>query len=217
MRADSYLSNTLDTPEKWPALLMLSGDQVYADDVAAPMLVAIHRLLDKLQLPHEVLEEADVVDTQALCAEGALYYRREELLPKTRACSELRELLFGGVRKPVFTSDNAHNYLISKGKVLAMYLLVWSPQGWKDIDLEAPHSLSSEYLAQYQQDSRLGRLATRILLYIRALETRTLHTRRRTVLNLVGLVQLNRAGKFGHQYPHTLDRYRSDCASHLGA
>ena len=33
---------------KRPALLMMSGDQVYADDVAGPMLRAIHALIERL-------------------------------------------------------------------------------------------------------------------------------------------------------------------------
>ncbi|NER62556.1 alkaline phosphatase family protein, partial [Pseudomonas sp. MAFF212428] len=35
-------------PAERPALLMMSGDQVYADDVAGPMLRAIHALIERL-------------------------------------------------------------------------------------------------------------------------------------------------------------------------
>ncbi len=38
------------TPADRPALLMMSGDQVYADDVAGPMLRAIHALIARLGL-----------------------------------------------------------------------------------------------------------------------------------------------------------------------
>jgi len=41
----------------WPSALALTGDQVYMDDVAGPMLVAIHRLIERLGLPVERFAE----------------------------------------------------------------------------------------------------------------------------------------------------------------
>ena len=61
------------------------------------------------------------------------YYRREQLLPKQAVKSGLKDILFGGVAKPVFTTDNAHNHLISLSEVLCMYLLVWSPLPWQGL------------------------------------------------------------------------------------
>lgn len=42
LRIDRELEETLESAEQRPALLIMAGDQIYADDVAGPMLVAIH-------------------------------------------------------------------------------------------------------------------------------------------------------------------------------
>lgn len=52
------------TPAERPALLMMSGDQIYADDVAGPMR-AIHALIERLGLFDESLDGAVVADALA--------------------------------------------------------------------------------------------------------------------------------------------------------
>ena len=59
--------------EHRPALLMMSGDQVYADDVAGPMLRAIHALIERLGLFGEHLEGAVVSDSAELYGHAACY------------------------------------------------------------------------------------------------------------------------------------------------
>jgi hypothetical protein len=125
--ADAWLRQCRERPLERPAVLMLSGDQVYADDVAGPMLTAIHQLIEELGLYPETLEGALVADSAELFASPQNYYRRHELLPDSRANLPLRERFFEGARKPIFTTDSAHNHLITLAEVLAMYLLVWSP------------------------------------------------------------------------------------------
>ena len=151
LQADALLAATRSQPAERPALLMLSGDQVYADDVAGPMLVAIHRLIERLGLYGEHLDGATVSTSEALYAHPAGYYRREDLLPAYTANEELRERFFGGVKKPVFTSANAHNHLVTFAEVLAMYLLVWSPTPWRLIAPrlpELPEHLATRYRAE---------------------------------------------------------------------
>lgn len=127
---DTLLTGLRERPHARPALLMLSGDQVYADDVAGPMLVAIHALIHRLGLYGESLEGALVADSDELYAHPLTYYRREDLLPAFNSSEALRERFFGGVEKPIFTTANAHNHLVTLSEVLAMYLLVWSPVPW---------------------------------------------------------------------------------------
>lgn len=50
VRADEWLGERLQDPTERPDWLLMTGDQVYADDVAGPMLVAIHRLIERLGL-----------------------------------------------------------------------------------------------------------------------------------------------------------------------
>ncbi len=139
------------TPEQRPALLMMSGDQVYADDVAGPMLRAIHALIDRLGLFDEHLDGAVVSDSAALYDHPASYYKRADLLPALKSNDTLRERFFGGSRKPIFTSSSADNHLVTLAEVMAMYLLVWSPLPWTLIEPQTPQ-LQEEELERYQQE-----------------------------------------------------------------
>ncbi len=149
---DRLLDEARQAPEQWPAALLMTGDQIYADDVAGPMLVAIHALIRRLGLYGECLEGALVADSAELLAHPATYYRREQLLPAFKASEALRERFFGGAEKPVFTTANAHNHLVTLSEVLAMYLLVWSPVPWQLIDPAAP-PLDGELVRRYAREA----------------------------------------------------------------
>ena len=139
------------TPAERPALLMMSGDQVYADDVAGPMLRAIHALIARLELFDEYLEGAVVDDSASLYGHRASYYHRADLLPALDSNETLRERFFGGVKKPIFTSSTADNHLVTFAEVLAMYLLVWSPTPWTLIAPQPP-SLSAPEQLRYDHE-----------------------------------------------------------------
>lgn len=138
VRADQLLQQTQGDSAKRPALMLMTGDQIYADDVAGPMLRAIHELIDCLGLYEEVLTGSVVNDSKDLRNNPETYFHREKLLPDIRSNEALIERFFGGVRKPVFTTANAQNHLISLAEVMAMYLLVWSPVCWRLIDVTQP-------------------------------------------------------------------------------
>lgn len=154
VRVDREIADDPDNASSRPALLMMSGDQIYADDVAGPMLRAIHALIDVLGLYHESIEGAGVADSRALQQSRHTYYEREELLPDTEINEALTERFFGGARKPVFTTAHAHNHLISFSEVIAMYLLVWSPVCWRLIEPRAPE-LSAEQASWYEAEQRV--------------------------------------------------------------
>ncbi|MCU0089827.1 alkaline phosphatase family protein [Pseudomonas koreensis] len=135
-------------PQQRPALLMMSGDQVYADDVAGPMLRAIHALIERLGLFGEHLEGAVVSDSAKLYEHPASYYHRADLLPALESNETLRERFFGGARKPIFTSSSADNHLVTFAEVMAMYLLVWSPTPWVLVNPQPP-ALTPERLKRY--------------------------------------------------------------------
>ena len=139
-------------PEDRPAVLVMTGDQVYADDVAGPMLRAIHSLISRLGLFDEQLEGAVVGDSQALYQHPASYYHRADLLPALERNDTLRERFFRGKRKPIFSSSNADNHLVTLAEVMAMYLLVWSPVPWQLVDLGIPSGLSDEHQARYRHE-----------------------------------------------------------------
>ncbi|ARS53281.1 alkaline phosphatase D family protein [Kushneria konosiri] len=136
-RLDRELQAQRTTPEQWPSLLMMSGDQIYADDVAGPMLLAITALVSRLGLYHEHFESAEISDSRALLQEPWLY-QRNQLLPATPENTLLQRYFFRGKKKPIFTAVGADNHLISLSEILAMYLLVWSPVAWQLIEIEPP-------------------------------------------------------------------------------
>lgn len=114
-----------------PDLLMMSGDQVYTDDVAGPTLVAIKQTIDKLGLFHEDLEGSTISSSKELFEHPHCFYRRPELLPDDPSTANTYSQFFAAKRKPIFTSVNASNHLISFAEVMAMYILTWSPEMWR--------------------------------------------------------------------------------------
>ncbi|KKO06655.1 hypothetical protein LCGC14_0064630 [marine sediment metagenome] len=153
VRVDEELQAAGDDVAARPALLLMSGDQIYTDDVAGPMLRAIHGLIGRLGLYGEVMAGSVVSDSEALFSDPNTYYHRERLLPQTQSNEALIERFFGGVKKPVFTTSSAHNHLISLAEVLAMYLLVWSPVCWRLIMVEPPE-LPDDEASRYQVEQR---------------------------------------------------------------
>ncbi|WP_328703627.1 metallophosphoesterase family protein [Schauerella aestuarii] len=153
-RADALVQACIGQPTSRPSMLMLCGDQVYADDVAGPMLAAVHALIARLGLYGETLEGATVADSTELYAHPATYYRRESLLPAFRANEALRERFFGGVKKPIFTTSSAHNHLVTLAEVLAMYLLVWSPTPWALIGEVPMPAIDAEHRDAYRAEAR---------------------------------------------------------------
>ena len=160
-RADAHLAQLLAQPQAedahWPSALVLSGDQVYCDDVGGPLLRAVHGLMQRLGLNEEMIAGADSSEvrcTRDLLAHPDTYYRREKLLPRTPRAGRVIDLVFEGVKKPIFTTDNAHNHLITLGEIFAMYLLVWSPLPWQGLDLSPPPGLSGDEAERYARESR---------------------------------------------------------------
>jgi hypothetical protein len=139
----------------WPSALVLSGDQVCSDDVACPMLRAIHRLVARPGLPDEALpgvEAGGIACASELYRDRRCYYRRLSILPRARGGAALIDLVFGGVRKPIFTTDNALKHLVTLGEMLAMYLLAWSPLPWRGLDLSPPEGLDTRMAARYARE-----------------------------------------------------------------
>ncbi len=119
-----------------PDLMLMTGDQVYIDDVSGPMLHAVHQVINLLGLHNENFEGATFDDLVELMSHEHSFYHRELLLPEVDANDKLTKTFFDAKRKPVFTSVNAKNHLIALSEMLAMYLLSWSPTLWQMVDLK---------------------------------------------------------------------------------
>lgn len=152
-RADEFMAVCLPQPHTAPSVLLLSGDQIYTDDVAGPMLHAIHQLCAHVQPPAEPLPGTPVANSHSLHTNQANYYTRENLLPKAHTSKALRTVLFTGVKKPIFTSDNARNHLISLAEIFSMVVLCWSPMAWRSYGLQLSmpdDAVPARYREKYQ-------------------------------------------------------------------
>lgn len=156
---DSWLAKRRDDMREWPEVMLFTGDQIYADDVAGPMLGAIDQLIAGLGLPEETLMGAEVSDTRELRQHPSHLYHRPQLLPDMPANEGLAASFFGAKRKPIFTSTGADNHLIGLSEVLAMYLLVWSDVPWNalSIELEDPKALEGHDAATCQRHAEEAR------------------------------------------------------------
>ena len=152
-QVDELHKNAFKTRHDFPDLLLMTGDQIYADDVAGPMLKAIHSVIKRLGLYHEALEGAVVTNTNKLATHEHGYYEREQLLPQIATNTVLSSIFFGAKKKPVFTSVNAQNHLIGSAEIIAMYLLVWSDTLWADINIDKD-GIPPKYLATFDKERK---------------------------------------------------------------
>ncbi|GIU27906.1 alkaline phosphatase family protein [Shewanella schlegeliana] len=132
--ADTQLMQSSDITER-PALLMMSGDQVYVDDIAGPMLYAIGQVIQLLGLHQEQFVDAPLADSSQISYQPAAMYRRHlHLLPKTQYKAKTA-IKAWYINHPIFTSSLAENHLVSLNEVMALYLLYWSPELWDLIEI----------------------------------------------------------------------------------
>ena len=82
VRVDEELGKA-EQLEDIPSLLLMTGDQIYADDVAGPMLHAIHCVIHQLGLYQEILEGASLSHSRELTSMANAYYHRDALLPES--------------------------------------------------------------------------------------------------------------------------------------
>ncbi|EKN65679.1 hypothetical protein BABA_18841 [Neobacillus bataviensis LMG 21833] len=114
-QADEILANEYDSTLKRPDSLFLMGDQIYADDVADPLILAISTI------------------SQELIGQREPLYQLENRLNQSPFTTNLhqingRQLIMENLAQ--FTSSEANNHLIEFGEFAAMYLLSWNPELW---------------------------------------------------------------------------------------
>jgi hypothetical protein len=155
--ADHYIGENHSDVTKRPCVLVHGGDQVYLDDVAGPMLKAIHALGDILALPDEELPGEVITHSDFLHQNPSTYYNRKEILPRVTFKSRrlFRKI---GLRKtlPVFSSVKSENHTISLAEMIGMYMLVWSPDCWTLLDDDVintlPEGLTRANNLKYQRE-----------------------------------------------------------------
>ncbi|TKF27231.1 alkaline phosphatase family protein [Enterovibrio norvegicus] len=115
-------------------LLIMGGDQIYADDVCGPLMSAIRQTITLLGMRDQTFEDAPISACSDL-AETTMLYQRDALLPRSTINHGLFKRLFKAEPEPVFSSGTTENHLISFNEFIAMYMLVWSPSLWAFITL----------------------------------------------------------------------------------
>jgi hypothetical protein len=120
---DKLLASSISDLKKRPSSLFLIGDQIYADDVAGPLIGHLDELANELLGWREVVDGLD---------------------------KNLEDIPVGGRRQLVrskahFTSEVSDNHLLGFGEFAVMYLIAWNSLLWpKKFD---------HYLANFQHSS----------------------------------------------------------------
>jgi hypothetical protein len=130
--ADELISSSPMDLSKRPSALFLTGDQIYADDVARPLAHYLTEFGIKL-LGWE--ERIRGVNTGL-----------SEIMPGERQ-KVIREFAN-------FTADHARNHLLGFGEFAAMYMLAWNEENWPDVlenGAEIPFGERSRYRGQVKQ------------------------------------------------------------------
>lgn len=110
---DDHLAANRNDFAEWPQQHFMTGDQIYADDVAAAMLPMLMRL-----------GEAVMGGTEHFSiTEAARHTLSITNFPPMRRAQIVRH--YGGM-----TSVESHNHLLGFSEFVAMYLAVWNPSVW---------------------------------------------------------------------------------------
>lgn len=130
--ADKVIASSFADLNSRPSALFLTGDQIYADDVATPLA----RYLTEFGVALLGWEERI----------RGIERRISEIAPGTRQ---------GLVKEHAgFTSGHAENHLLAFGEFAAMYMLAWNAENWPDRLPEiasVPNGEQGKYRKQVKQ------------------------------------------------------------------
>ncbi len=109
LSADEVMTTTASDLQERPSALLLTGDQIYGDEVAGPL---IRHLTGLGRLLRGADDEVSVPGMPALSTIPV--YGRQDLVAERAA----------------FTSSKAANHILSFGEFAAMYLTAWNEKIW---------------------------------------------------------------------------------------
>ncbi|MGS0535934.1 alkaline phosphatase D family protein [Pseudoalteromonas sp. SaAl2] len=155
--ANHFVQDKRSDNEIGADILLLSGDQVYADDVAGAMLIAISRLIDVLGIYKE--QPLDIELPEDLQQQ---LYQRHLYLPKVPWQKRNKIGVGYWLKKDVahFSSLKADNHLVFFEEFIALYLLNFSPSVWQLIDFESIHYQASTAKCQQIFDNEKAALSS---------------------------------------------------------
>jgi hypothetical protein len=127
---DDTISKTLTDPIKRPQQLFLTGDQIYADDLAASFLVMLSRLADDVIGSTEQMHVVATNQMAGVAGVPPLNIALDQQFPVSLANFPPDRRLKAIVRLGGYTTGDGDNHLLSYGEYVAMYLAAWSPFVW---------------------------------------------------------------------------------------
>lgn len=125
---DDIIKNSITDTSERPHQLFLTGDQIYADDVALNLLPLLNNVGNML-LGHDksdMMEQLPTKYPNPIESEGATL-RPADLY---NFPAGLRQKLMGPQGETKFTSGDGHDHLLTFGEFCAMYLFSWCNAVW---------------------------------------------------------------------------------------
>jgi len=137
---DAWMSKTANDAIKRPASLFLTGDQIYADDVAIPLFEAVHKIASDIfgyveRIPSYFLASFSVDDFSWHTNEQVSFPGFSEGKGYSPLDKIIQEKNWSGRKKLTnlftsnigFTTDDGDAHLLSFPEYASMYLAVWNP------------------------------------------------------------------------------------------
>lgn len=114
-----------------PDYLIMAGDQIYADDVSAPMLIGAQILAKKLNL-YSATHYSDALPRDSLAWETSVN-KRHHILPQKEGLTRWQNFWHGS---NIISARFHENHLITLDEFFATYLLTWSTTCWQMVMAE---------------------------------------------------------------------------------
>jgi hypothetical protein len=134
---DELIAYRAQSPNARPHQLFFTGDQIYGDDVADPLLWMLNRAARELLGWEEVLPAS---------------VERAELLPGQR--SQIADTIAGLTAGLPNQPDHAKSHLFALGEYCTIYLFTWSPVLWEAIPPGHKVCATAEQAKRWDQEAR---------------------------------------------------------------
>ncbi len=135
---DDMIAASVDSPTGRPHQLLLTGDQIYADEVADVLLLMLTDAASALLVAREPLPGPN--GTKFLA----------DMQPPGTRTNRIRD-------EAKFTTEDTRSHLMSFGEYLAMYLFVWSDVLWPK-DIPDPNDLLNALMGSQNDPSVITQL-----------------------------------------------------------
>jgi hypothetical protein len=127
---DATIEDNLTDPGERPQQLYMTGDQIYADDLAASFLYMISQLAGEVVGTDEQMHVVATNQEAGVAGPPPTDIALDQQVPMGLDSFPPNRRLGAVVKLGAYTTGDGDNHLLSYGEVVAMYLAVWSPRVW---------------------------------------------------------------------------------------